>query len=254
MRFFYLNLIDGAAVVLTPTSEVATLPVENITNEARSIPWRTGTSTATERVVIDFGSAMAATSVILLDHTLTAADSAITLEANATDSWGAPSFSTTLTWTADAIAKVFASQSYRYWRLSFTKSSAGEFRDIGRVFLGTYYETAEQPDYDGYKDELIDLSDMVKTPSGQSYVDLRDKFRTFTCDFSRIPQSEVTSMRALADYVGTSISFFQQVDAAGSAPLNECVYVKLRKNIKPDVAGMDSDLTWNITLEAEEQL
>ncbi len=253
MRFFYNNLVDGV-VTMTPTSEVATLPVENIANEARTLPWRTGTSTATERVVIDLGAAAAATSIILLDHTLTAGDSAITLEAHTSDAWGAPSFTTTLTYAADIIVKVFSSQSFRYWRLSFTKSSAGEPRDIGRVFLGVYYETAEQPDYDGYKDELVDLSESEDTPSGQTYTDLRDKFRIFTCDFSRISQTEIVYVRAFADYVGTSVSFFQQVDPNGSAPLNECVYVKLRKNIKPDVAGMDADLTWNFSVESKEQL
>jgi len=253
MRFFYNNLIDGV-VTMTPTSEVATLPVENIANEARTLPWRTGTSTATERVVIDLGSAAAATAVILLDHTLTAGDSAITLEAHTSDSWGAPAFSTTLTYAADVIAKVFASQSYRWWRLSFTKSSAGESRDIGRVFIGTYYESAVQPEYTGYKDELVDLSDSEDTPSGQTYTDLRDKFRIFTCDFGAISQTETALVRTFADYVGTSVSFFQQVDPNGSAPLNEVVYVKLRKNIKPDVAGMDSDLTWNFSIESKEQL
>ena len=90
MRVFYDNLIDKTGVTITPSSQVSTLPASNLAHEFRKRVWRTGTSTAAENVVFNLGSAKAVTSVILLDHTLTAGDSAIALEANSADSWGAP--------------------------------------------------------------------------------------------------------------------------------------------------------------------
>ena len=101
MRLFYNNLIDADGVVITPTSEVTTLPAENVAHDFRKRVWRTGTSTAAENVVFDLLTAQAVTSIILLDHTLTSGDSSIVLEGNTADSWGAPAFTTTLTYAAD---------------------------------------------------------------------------------------------------------------------------------------------------------
>jgi len=91
----------------------------------------------------------AVTGAILLNHTLLNTDSAIAIQGNAADSWGAPSFSQALTWSAGVIAATFGSQSYRYWRLTYTKASAGVTRDIGRLFLGAYYQPTDPPDWAG---------------------------------------------------------------------------------------------------------
>jgi hypothetical protein len=253
MRLFYANKIDLSGVVFTPTSEQATLPVENLANEFRRKVWRTGTSTATERVVIDLGAATAITAVILLDHTLTAADSNILLEAHTSDSWGAPSFSQALTYAADVIGLTFASQNYRYWRLSFTKSAAGETRDIGRLFLGPYVELEEAPDYSGYGDEVMDLSSKIKSDAGQTYTDLRDSYRMLRYQFSQTPQTMSVVLKTFVDYVGQHTSFFVQTET--SSPLNEYIYVKLNTAWGRQVTGIDSQYFWDFKeMEMEEQL
>lgn len=254
MRFFYENLID-APVTMTPTSEAERLPVENIADALRGRPWRTGTASAGENVVIDLGSAQAVTAIILLAHTLTAGDTLIKIEGNAADSWGAPSFTQALTWSAGPIAAVFASQSFRYWRLSFTKSAAGETRDIGRVFLGTYYQTTDQPSWNGYAIDYSDLSRKLRTPSGQIYVArIATQQRLFKADFDQIPNSQADALRTLIAYVGESVSFFTQVDT--NSPLTEFLYLKLSKSPKFGAQGVDEtgSLAWNVTLEMEEAL
>lgn len=254
MRLFYTNLIDGE-VTLTPTSEAALLPVENIANELPGRPWRTGTSTATERVVIDLGSAQSVTSVILYAHNLTGSDSAILLEGNSADSWGAPAFSQALTWSADAIAAVFASQSFRYWRISFTKSAAGETRDIGRVFLGTYVDTDEQPSWDGYESTPRDLSRKLRTPSGQVYADLQpERQRLFRARFAQMPNSQAAALRTFYDSVGEAVSFFAQVETSGV--LTEILYVKLNQPVSLSARGLDDggSLAWDGELQLEETL
>lgn len=253
MRFFYDNLIDYAGVVLTPTSEVAALPATNVINELRKRVWRTTTSGPTERLVIDLGSAKAVTAIILLDHSLTAADSAIKIEAHTSDSWGAPSFTQNLTWAEDIIAQTFASQTYRYWRLSFTKVSVAVSRDIGRIFLGTYAETEHQPDFSGYDESRDDPSRNAKTLGGQTWTDRQEQFDTITTEMSHVSQTLADQLRTIAAAVGQSISFFVQVDTA--APLDTIRYVKFRKAFGRSVVAVDSTLIWDMAkLQMEEQL
>lgn len=276
MRFFYDNLIDASGTVLTASSEVATLPVSNLANEFRTRIWRTGTGSATETVTIDLGSAQDVSSIILLDHTLTAADSAIAIQANNADAWGAPAFSQALAWQAGTIYAVFdAVKNFRYWRLTFTKSAAGESRDIGRLFLGTYYQTTEDPDYDGYQESVEDYSRVQKSLGGQTYTDLLPRYAALQTKFSDIRNEQTQAFKAIAQQVGESISFFIQVfPGAGTTgdsmditadddvltvdesleQLNKLWYVKFTKATALKVSGMDNDLIWSVTLDFEEQL
>ena len=253
VRFFYDNLLDYAGVVLTPTSEVDTLPAENLKNELRKRVWRTGTSTGTERLVIDLGSAQAVTAFILLDHTLLNVDSGLLLEAHTSDSWGAPSFSQALTWADGTLAATFASQTYRYWRLSFTKSVSSQSRDIGRIFLGTYAETEHAPDFAGHDETLEDPSRKAKTLGGQTWTDLQEKFHVIVNEMTHVSQTLADQIRTIAEAVGQSISFFVQVDT--SSPLNTVYYVKFRRAFGRSVVAVDSGLVWDLAkLEFEEQL
>lgn len=252
MRLFYNNLIDYAATVITESSEVATLPSSNVANEFRKRVWRTGTSTAAEWIVFDLGSAKAVTAVILLDHTLTNSDTLIKLEAHTSDSWGAPSFSQALTWAEDIISAVFASQSYRFWRVSFTKSAAAESRDIGRIFLGPHESTEEDPDSDGVVESIEDDSRITKSLGGQTYTDAIEKYGRIAVQFSSIPNTMAASLKTFYEYVGKTKSFFVQVQTSG--PLTKIWYVKNTEELSREVAGMDAELIWDVALEMEEQL
>ncbi len=254
MRVFYNNLIDAAGVAITASSYHAAFPPANIAQEHRSNPWRTGTATAAESVVIDLGSAQAVTTVILLDHTLTAGDTLIKLEAHTSNTWGAPAFSTSLTWAADLISKVFSQESYRWWRISFTKSAAGQTRDIGRVFLGTYYQSTDQPDYDGFKRKRVDPSATIRTVGQQTYADQRSKYRNIDLKFSDIPKAQADSFDTVFDAVGMHTSFFIQVDQAGSGELAELIYVKFRSEPDYPVSSFDANYFFNTALELQEQV
>lgn len=255
MRIFYSNQIDLAGVTFTPTTYDVAYPPQNLANEHRSFPWKTGTTVASENVVIDLGSAKAITSVILLDHTLTSGDTNIKLEGNSTNSWGAPAFTQALTWTSGPIAAIFGSQSLRYWRLSFTKSSAGEQRAIGRLFLGTYYTTTEGAE--DMKLKPVDLSQSQMTEGGQSYSDAQGHYRAYEVNFSAIATATKDSLETFTDYTGTHTAFFFQVEETSSyAKFTEYVYGKLQKLPEWSPHGFDSTgaLGWDVTLEMQEQL
>lgn len=252
MRIFHNNLIDADGVVITATSEVSTLPVENVAHEHRALPWRTGTSVALEAVVFDLGTAQAVTSVIVLDHTLTAGDSLIKIQGHTSDSWGAPDVNETLTYSAGAISKVFSSASKRYWRLTFTKSAAGESRDIGRIFLGPYYQTEDEPDYDGYAMEYADESVIQSTAGGQEFTDVRGQRENPRTDFSKISNTMMESLKTYIRAVGRNGAHFIQVGTA--SPFDAVQYVKLAKAIKTPVSAQDVAPLWDVNLEYREQL
>jgi len=253
MRLFYSNLIDLGVGTITGSSAVATLPAANVAHEFRAKVWRTGTSTAAESIVFDLASAQTVTAFIALDHTLTASDTLIKIQGHTSDSWGSPAFTQVLGYAAGPIAAVFLARTYRYWRFTFTKSSAGVSRDIGRIFLGTHYETAEQPDYAGYGETVEDNTQLVKSVGGQTYADAQASYRVIKVDFSDTPQAQSAALAALIAYVGRSKSFFVQIDT--SAPLDEILYVKLSHAFARKVSAWDAEFHWDIKgLEFEEQL
>lgn len=253
MILFYDNLIQYSGVTFAPSSQQTNLPASNVANEFRKRVWRTGSATAAEYLVMDLGSAKAVSSLILLDHTLTAGDTSIKIQGNSSDSWGAPAFEQTLTWAAGTIAATFSAQTYRYWRLIFTKSAANQTRDIGVVFLGPRYELEEPPDYSGYDETLNDNSKKIKSIGGQTYTDLLDQYGELKLAFSDVRQDMAANLKTFVDYVGQHKSFFLQVET--SAPLNKYWYMKLDDAWGRKVSAVDASYSWDIKgMKFEEQL
>ena len=186
-RLAWSNLVDQSGVVLTPSSEAATLPVENIINQLRTKVWQTGTTLTTEFVTFDFGAAVTISAVILLDHDLQSGDTGLKLMGNTADSWGAPAFTQNLTYRAGPISEFFAEQSFRYWRVEFIKDAAAETRQIGRVFLGTYYNQSSLSDLSIMP---VDLSKSTRSIGGQQFTDIRPRYDNITLDFELISKTE----------------------------------------------------------------
>jgi len=241
-------------VLFTAGTYDAAFPPANLANEHRSNPYRTGTGVAAEFVVMDLLTAKAVNSVILLDHTLTAADTLIKIQGNATDSWGAPTVNETLTWASGTISKVFSQNSLRYWRLIFTKSSASETRDIGRLFLGTYYQPVEEPSDLNATEE--DLSRKTRSDGGQIFSDAASSFRVKELPFHGISTTQKDLLRTFTRRVKTHSSFFLQINESGAGEMSELLYGKLRKMMEFKNAGWhnDGDLCWDTKLEFEEAL
>lgn len=254
MRLFSDNWIDYTATVITPATQDSILTAANIANALRKKVYRTAATQAAESITLDLGSAKAVTALILLDHTLTAGDSLLKLEGS-TNNFASVAFTQALTWASGTILKTIASQTYRYWRISFTKSAAGETRDIGRVYLGTYDEftEAQAPDYTGLVWEKNDPSKGIKSAGGVSYFDIQEKFDSFGLKFSMIDQTQVTTFETIFNRVGQTVSFFLQVDPA-NVPLDRVFYVKCVEDYKRPVKAFDAVYYWDTELKLEEQL
>lgn len=177
----YNNLIDSATLV--ESSEASGFPAENVQHPFRTKVWTTaGGTPGTANLVIDHGEAKAVSCIALANYNWASAPSTFSLEFNATDSWGAPSHTEGLTWSANptangnkaVIAKKFASQSYRYNRLNVVYAT-GDW-SLGRIHLGPYFEPELNYQYK-WKQNMMDDSKTAQTIGGQDHTDEIEMYR-----------------------------------------------------------------------------
>lgn len=85
-----------------------------------------------------------ATAFAFLQHNLLSGVGSVTVQANATDVWSAPTFETALeAVTTDPAYEYFSNKSFAYWRLVVDNVQHPDgFAEVGVVYLGTYVEPA----------------------------------------------------------------------------------------------------------------
>lgn len=256
MRIFQSNVIDAAGVVQTYSTQDSGFPASNLRNPQRTQLWRTGATVADEWSVFDLGSAQPVTGCAIFSHTLLNTDSNIKIQGHTADSWGAPSFSQTLTWVSGTIFATFASQNFRYWRLIFTKAAAGVTRDVGRLWIGTYYAPTDVPDWSGVQARPDILDAKFRVPYGPTYGERRTTQRKFDIAFSAVPNAQRVQLKAIADAVGEVTPFVLQIDenAGAGHEFVEAIYVLLREAPRFDVAGFDTEVKWDTRLMVDESL
>lgn len=139
MRIAYDNEVDNMS--LTPATEDANYPVENIQDIRLSKVYRS-TDDADETIVMDAGAGNTINPTVLLiaAHNITDA-ATISIQGNATDSWGSPTVDESVTHDAGVIVHTFTGSALRYWRLYVDDDANPDtYIEIGRVFLGTYLQ------------------------------------------------------------------------------------------------------------------
>jgi hypothetical protein len=197
LRIAYQNLVDDAD--LTPNTEDPFFPVENIQDIHLGCAWRTVGTTA--QVVIDCGSALEVSCIGLAGLNVTD-DATITVEANSSDSWGAPPFSTSLD-VAETMLKFIATQTYRYWRVTIADATNPDgYVATGRVHLGEYLQMPGI--VPGIRIPRQTSSTVDITPSGAVFGDLGRQFRSADFSFlgiSNAKRGEIDAMFAVTDRV-----------------------------------------------------
>lgn len=176
VRFLEPNLTDSAT--LAASSEVATLPVANLAHPLRRKVWRTENADSVHTVTADFGAAESVSALALTSHNLTR-EAKIRLEGHASNSWGAPAFTTgwidaweslfgygqggygehgyggyLLDGEAEGYIHTFVhfiapAQHFRWWRLTIDDiGNPDGYIEAGRLFLGSYFEPERGFGYD----------------------------------------------------------------------------------------------------------
>ena len=140
--------------------------------------------------------------------------SAVTIEANATNSWGSPAFSTTVTDfdTEENLASVAfgSTQTYRYWRFTFTSSTAPV--EVSNIFLGLKTELTNQGIALGWKFTRIDNTEIVVNRYGQKFIDTSTDIKKIEASMTVLNVTEMESMNDVFDYCGNSKPVWVIVD------------------------------------------
>lgn len=222
MRFFYENKFDSGT--LTETTQNAEYPVENLHDTQRSKVWKTLGTQAAESVIVNLGAAYEVNCIIVLDHDLTTSDSAIKIQGDDEASFTSPPVDETITHASGNLFKKFRGGNYQYWKFSFTKSAAGQIRSMGRIFLGTHYNTEKGIDLNGLKYNKRDLSTSSKTIGGQTYSYQKSRFYAPSVTFTNIPMAMMDNIEAVGDACGTHTPFFVMLDT--DPGFSDILYVK----------------------------
>lgn len=160
-----LNLVNADATI-TVSSSVAAAPKSNLYDQYLS-NFLLFTGKTFETITLDAGSGNTIdfNSVGLAGGNLTE-NAVVTIEANATDSWGSPSVDETMTYNAEAWTFFFeALQQYRFVRITFVDTGNTGNIEIGWLFVGEY---TQLDNFGNLYSENFDLNSTVNfTASGQ---------------------------------------------------------------------------------------
>lgn len=168
IRFLSNNLVSNS--ILTPSSVNAQFPVSNINDDRRTKAYRSTSNS--DNIVIDLGNAEFVDSFMIVDNWQGGwGVTTLTLEANGTDEWTSPAFSTVIDLDSKfgVGVKEFPEVSYRFWRLVMT-SSLG-YCEIANIFLGKASKVETNGVSYNWNYSNADLSNRSVNRYGQEFFD-----------------------------------------------------------------------------------
>ena len=168
IRFLANNLVETAQ--LTASSENAQFPISNIQHDFRTKVWRSTSNN--DSIVFDLGSIEPVDYIGIVDNWQNGFGvSTITVEANGTDEWTAPAFSTTLTFDQQfgVGVKEIAEQNYRFWRFVFT-STLG-YCEIANLFIGKAVNIETNGINYRWSYKNMDVKKFSRSRYGQEFID-----------------------------------------------------------------------------------
>lgn len=227
MRVTYPNYIDSLpSLSIVPSSMLSDYPAYNIADQRLSTKWTTDSNT-TQSIVIDLGSALPVTTIAILGHNLLST-TVINFYGNDSNTWSSPKYSDTLTWNEDVILKFIASQTYQYWKITF--SGQGDL-SIGRIWISNYLTISPS--------SLLDFTVELKNSDINMYDKDRVKFsepgviwRAINLKFPPTDNTMLSSILDWFDMVGLYRSFiFCNFDTLRGYALVEPLYCSISSDI-----------------------
>ncbi len=217
MRLLWDNQIDDTDFTLTPSTAAANFPETNLQDQRLSEQWRM-TQITSQSLVIDagVGNTITATAAAIAAHNLTNG-ATITIQGNASDSWGSPTLDEAFAFDADLMVVFFDSAAFRFWRFELDDAGNTEsFLRIGRMFLGTYLEIDNEPMRD-FNEEQLDSTRTQYSPTGQAYSDEGILLRQYSLTFAFLNQTEKNNLQTMFATIKRAKSLFMLIDATLTA-------------------------------------
>lgn len=240
--FLFDNIFDLAT--LTESSQDEDFPAENLQSPFRTKIWKTaGATPGTAVLDIDHGAAKSVSVIALVNYNWESAPSILRILFSSDNEWGTPDGGTEdLTWVANPdtygnpniIIKTFASKNYRYNR--FDVVNAGGDWELGRIFLGTYFEPTRDYAHDR-TERIIDPSFVDMTVDGQEHVDELTKYREREIIFKFSNHNQYQNFQKIINNVGIGKNIVVAFDY-DSYPGDQTMYGKIKK--------CDSRMSYNL--------
>jgi len=214
------NRIDEATSI-TASSEVATLPIENVQDRQLVKVYRSNAAT-TVQIDVDFGAGKVIDFMAVIRHNIsqtgtirfrlsTVSDFASTqYDSGVVDAWPVVEEFGTLPWGIfswggflnPAVAASYTISSFnipssqvvaRYLRVDIVDTNNTDgYIQIGRMISGPAYRPSSNYAFGG-EFEFVDNSRVVKSRGGQTFIDEVERFRRFTFEILNIPEAEIFS-------------------------------------------------------------
>jgi len=252
-KWYYNNLAIDAN--LSPSTENALYPAENIQDTRRTRVWRSTTNA--DEIYFDFGAAEDIDSIVMVDSLFNGFGfTTASLELNSVATWvmGAP---VTIAITIDntngiAFGKHSSVVSYRYAKLILT-STLG-YCELSKIFLGVEQEVSAQVDFTyplkfGYDDKAV----VSKNRYNQLFVDEVYRFKNLSGTINTMTNAEVEVLMELDNLCSITKPFFVRFDQAAVNLLTDndelAGYYRLTK--EPEFT-LTSGNYWNTSLDMEE--
>ena len=223
-----------------------------VTRPHLSDVWGCTGDQAAEWLVFDLGAAVAVEGLAVLGHDLDGTETGVALEANTADSWTSPAFTLALTVTPGAaLAAFFTAQTYRYWRLRFTKAQASDLRTIGRVMLGPAWELSRRPSRGRFRRGWIDPTEVRRTPGGQAHAAPARTLRTLALRWEALAEDDAEELLEAAGTLGVHSPLYAAIDPDAD-PAAWALYGRMTRLAAADWRAYDGGHRWTVELDLEE--
>lgn len=249
IRLLY-NFLNDAAII-TSSSQVSTLPDDNVVNDFVTKVWR-ATGDSAEWIKFNLESPKTIKQVSIFGHNLTD-QAVVTIEASSDDDWegpGDPEYSSgELTWKEFGITK-FLDEHYQYWRITIVDGdNPDEYIEVGRICLGAYYEPTVNFS-ETYTKELKDPSIINMSQGRQAHAVERSLYRVYKVRFDLIPRAALDELRDIFRVIGRTGYCVVALDP-DSYPSVDTIYSLLVTDLSKVLTALDYG---NVSLTFEEKV
>jgi hypothetical protein len=214
IRFHWNNLTDSASAISANT-EATGFPVENVQDDRVGKKYRTTGAGAAEYITIDLGAATTITAAAFVGHDFDNTETNIQLRKSNDNFVADNNLVSTFTYSAFTMIVWTTTAAERYWRIAFTKANAADIRNIGRVFLGTYFEPTRSQAAEWTRG-IVDPSPVARALAGAVYADQREKYFRTRFSLNGLTAADIATARTMFAANGKTVPIFLTLDQGGA--------------------------------------
>jgi hypothetical protein len=195
LHWAYLSEVDNTipASTLAASSTNSAFPAANVKTTPISLTHKFGAKTGDYQ--IDLGSAKAITGVAIINHNLTAA-AVITVNGGSSANPNGSQFTTTMTWRQFDAFVLFATQTWRYWKVLFSDTGNSSNIEVGYLMIGPFTTSTYQFRYGWHQeDDFVNLEQT--SVFGIQHIESMYRQTKLMLPFGPLSNAEFTVLRNL---------------------------------------------------------